>query len=589
MPLADREVRMPAKRLDPVTIEVIGSALVSIADEILAALIKSAYSTNIKERQDCSSVVLDAQGRMVCIGDMSQPIHLSSFMFTGKAILQRFSPTAIQAGDVFMVNDPYSGGPSHLADVTFMVPVFHDGVLFAFVGNTGHWPDVGGKAPGQAALGDATDIFQEGLRIPPVRLYRAGELQEDIRQLILLNVRDPDDRGGDLRAHVGAVKLGERRLQELATRYGGDVLRQGMEELLRVSEVKTRHGILQLAAGAYSAIDYMDDDVDSDTPIPIRVQVTIRHQPEPSISVDFTGTGEAARWGINNPYHGTAAAVYWVMRSLLDPTVLPNEGFQRPIHIIIPEGTLLNCQAPSPLGARYEVCSQLPDVLFAALSPIIDTGIEAGGHGVHGMGFSSQGLPRFIYYETVAGGGGGRPVKDGLDAVHTTPNLPVEAMEMEFPLLCDRLEFIADSGGAGRFRGGLGLRKDYRILVETFVATHSNRHKIPGPGLLAGRPGTVTRIVLNLDSDQPQDLPREATLIPVRGSDTVTILAGGGGGYGDPLERDPELVLGDFINGKITLAGASRDYGVVIDSRKRQVDQEATGVLRRKLRQPGSQ
>ena len=525
-------------------------------------------------------MVMDSNGKIVCIGDISQPIHISSFMFTGGAILERFPQESIREGDVFMVNDPYSGGPSHLADVTFVGPVFHEGELVAFVANTGHWPDVGGKAPGQAALGDATEIYQEALRLPPVRLYRAGELQREILEIVLLNVRDPDNRDGDIRAQVGSLQLGIRRMRELIARHGVETLRLTMEELLRVSESKVRHGILRLKEGVYQAIDYLDDDKDSDQPIPMKVKVTVRHTPEPTITLDYTGTGGPARWGINNPYSGTAACAYWVLRSVLDPTVLGNDGFWRPIEMIIPEGCLLNPRPPSPVGARFEVCSQLPDLLYAALEAAVEGNIEAGSHGVHGMGFSSQRPPNFIYYETVAGGGGARPVKDGIEGVHTASNLPIEAMELEFPIMADRLEYVPDSAGAGRFRGGLGIRKDYRMLTDTYVGTHSNRHRIPGPGLSGARDGTLTRILRNPDGEAPQTLPREGTFIPVEAQDVVTIISGGGGGYGDPLERDPELVLWDVLNGKVTEEGARRDYGVAIDLADRKVDQEATILLR---------
>ena len=573
------------ERVDPITAEVIGNAMVSVADEVRAGLIKSAYSTNIKERQDCSSMLLDDNGRLVSIGDDSMPVHMSSFMFTGGAILERFPKETIRDGDVFMVNDPYTGGPSHLADVTFVAPVFYNGELFAFVGNTGHWPDVGGKAPGQCALGDATEIYQEGLRIPPVRLYRAGELQTEILELVLLNVRDPVDREGDIRAHMGSVRLGTRRMQELAARYELPVLQRVMKELLRVSEVKVLHGILQLKPGEYEAIDYLDDDLDSDTPLPLKVKVTISHKPEPTVTVDFRGTAGAARWGVNCSYAATASGVYWVFRSLLDPTVLANDGFWRHIEIIVPEGCLLNAVSPSPVGARYEVLSQLPDLLFSALAPAVKDNLEAGNHGVHGIGFSSQQPPNFIYYETVAGGGGARPVKDGIDGVHTNPNLPIEAMEIEFPIMADHLGYITDSGGAGLFRGGLGVRKDYRALMPIYVATHSNRHKIPGPGLGAGWPGTVTRIVLGPDSDRPEELPREGAFIRMEAQNVTTILAGGGGGYGDPLERDPQMVLRDVINEKVSVEAAQSVYGVVVNVTKREIELEATVLLRQQLRQ----
>ena len=574
---------MPQTRLNPITVEIIGNSLASIADEILVGLIKSAYSTNIKERQDCSSVVMDAQGRVVSISDMSLPMHLSSFMFTGEALLKRFPKATIHDGDVFIVNDPYSGGPSHLADVTFVAPVFHQGELVAFVGNTGHWPDVGGKAPGQAALGDATEIYQEGLRIPIVRLQKRGEVQQDILGLVLLNVRDPHNRDGDIRAHMGSLKLGVLRMKDLTAQYGAKVIMEALDQLLDVSEVKARHGILSIAEGDYEALDYLDDDVDSDEPIPIKVKISIRHRPEPSVTVDYAGTGGPAKFGINMPYHGTVTVVFWVMRSILDPDLQPNAGFERVIKVLAPDGCLVNCKAPSPLGARYEVASQIPDSLFLALSGAIQTGIEAGGHGTHGMGFSGQPPNSFIYYETVGGGGGARPNKDGISGVHITSNLPIEAMEQEFPMMADRLEYIPDSGGPGRFRGGLGVRKDWRMLVDSFVGVHSNRHKIPGPGLLNGNNGTLTRIVRNPDSSSPETLPREATLLPVGPDDVITIFAGGGGGYGDPLERDPFKVQEDVINGLVTVEAASRDYKVALDPENLEIDVEATKRLRRAL------
>ena len=576
---------MPETRLNPITVEIIGNSLASIADEILVGLIKSAYSTNIKERQDCSSVVMDAQGRVVSISDMSLPMHLSSFMFTGEALLKRFPKEAINDGDVFIVNDPYSGGPSHLADVTFVAPVFHEGELVAFVGNTGHWPDVGGKAPGQAALGDATEIYQEGLRLPIVRLQKRGEVQQDILGIVLLNVRDPHNRDGDIRAHMGSLNLGVLRMKDLAAQYGGKVIIDALDKLLDVAEVKARHGILSLAEGDYEALDFLDDDVDNDEPIPIKVRVVIRHKPEPSITVDYAGTGGPAKFGINMPYHGTVTVVFWVMRSILDPDLQPNAGFERAIKVLAPDGCLVNCKAPSPLGARYEVASQIPDSLFLALSGAIRTGIEAGGHGTHGMGFSAQPPNSFIYYETVGGGGGARPNKDGVSGVHITSNLPIEAMEQEFPMMADRLEYIPDSGGPGRFRGGLGVRKDWRMLVDSFVGVHSNRHKIPGPGLLNGSDGTLTKIVRNPDSPSSEVLPREATLLPVGPNDVITIFAGGGGGYGDPLERDPSKVWEDVVNGLVTVEAARRDYKVALNPDSLEVDVAVTKQLRSELHQ----
>ena len=569
-------------QFDPVTIEVMGNALTSIPDEMLAALIKSAYSSNIKERQDCSTVIIDANGRLAVPSGMSIPIHLSSFELTGAAIFERFPKESLRPGDIFAVNDAYSGGPSHLADITFAAPVFAGDEILCFVANTGHWPDMGGKARGQASLGDATEIYQEGLRIPPVRLYEAGELRGDMLEMILLNIRDAEDRRGDIRAHVGCLKLGEHRVQELVERYGGETLRQVLEELQNVSEVKTRHGIAKLREGEYTAVDFLDDDIDSDEPVPIAIKITVRHDPEPNITLDFTGTGPAVRWGCNSPYQGTAAAVYWAVRSLTDPEVLPNEGFRRCIKIIAPEGSLVNCQPPSAISARYQVCVLIPDLVFHAVGETVKHNIEAGNHGIHSVVFASQRPPNFVVLEAVGGGGGARPVKDGLGPHNDAINMPVEAMEMEFPIIVDRLEYVSDSGGAGKFRGGLGVRKDYRALDDIFVGSHSNRHTIPAPGLLGGKSGKGTRYFIDLDSDECQLLPRNCSQHPVPAGHRVTVMTGGGGGYGNPLERDPGLVLSDVMNGVVSREAAERDYGVALDQAGRSVDRDASRELRRK-------
>lgn len=569
---------------DAISTEVIGSALASVADEVYTALVKSAYSANIKERQDCSAAIIDAAGRVAAISDMSIPIHLGSFSLTGAALLERFDDIA--EGDVYVVNDPYTGGPSHLADVTFISPVFCAGELVAFVANVGHWPDVGGKAPGQCSLGDGTEVFQEGLRIPPTRLYEKGILRRDILEIILCNVRDADDRMGDIRAHVGCLRLGERRVQEIAARHGAPALRHAIDDLSRVSEIRIRHAILtRLDAGVFEAIDFLDDDLDAEGPIPLKVKVTVTHTPEPSVTVDFTGTAPAIKLGMNCPYQGTQATVFWVMRSILDPSIPPNEGFSRPLRIVAPSGSIVCPVPPSPVGARYQVVCQLVDLISHALaSAVRHPAIEAGSNGVHGIGFSRRN-PRFIYYETVAGGSGGRSNDDGIDCVHTTSNMPIEAMESEFPIMADRLEYLIDSGGPGRFRGGLGVRKDYRALVPLFAAVQSNRHHIPGPALFGGATGALSRIELrDGDSGASRLLARQGSLIAVKPGDVLTIFSGGGGGNGDALERDPALVAGDVLNGKVSIERAASDYGVVIAAGASEPDLPATAALRDRLR-----
>jgi N-methylhydantoinase B len=570
-------------RIDPITLEVVGNAFVSIADEMWAALVRAAYSNNIKERQDCSSVIQDPDGRVVTQGEHSIAVHLSSFLSTVDAIKRLHPVEGMSEGDVFVINDPYGGGPSHLIDVTFMLPVFHEGQLVAFVGNTGHWPDIGGKAPGQGAVGDAREIFQEGIRMPALRLYRAGELQRDIHELILLNVRGPAEREGDMRAHIASLKLGERRTKELCERYGVGFLLGCMSELMDYSERRIRQAIASVPEGSYTHQDFMDDDHFSDEPIPIVATLTVSHSPEPNLLVDFAGTGGPARCGINLTREGTLAAVYWVMKGMLALDIPFNAGFHHAIRVVAPEDCIVNPRPPSPVGARYETVTLVVDVLLGALGQALPHKAIAASHGAHGIGFAGRGSRYFIYYETVGGGTGGTSFKDGLDCCHNTSNLPIEAAELEFPLHVECLEFIPDSEGAGQFRGGLGVRKEWRILADSYINTHSVRHTIHPQGLFGGYEAPACRIELNAGSPDESLLSRMSTLVEVGPGDVLSVVTPGGGGLGPPEERAPERVLLDFLNGKVSLARARSVYCVAIDAETGQVDQEAT----RRLRSPG--
>ena len=567
-------------KIDPVTLEVVGNAFASIADEMWAALVRAAYSNNIKERQDCSSVIQDPDGKVVTQGEHSIAVHLSSFLSTVDAIKRLHPVESMSEGDMFVINDPYGGGPSHLIDVTFMSPVFHEGQLVAFVGNTGHWPDIGGKAPGQGAVGDAREIYQEGLRMPPLKLYRAGELQREIHEVILLNVRGRDEREGDMRAHIAAVKLGERRIKELCQRYSGAALLRYMSELMDYSERRMRQAIALVPEGSYTHQDFMDDDLYSDEPIPIMATVTVAHSPQPNILIDFEGTGGPAQCGINLTREGTLAAVYWVVKGIIALDIPVNAGFHRTIRVVAPENCIVNPLPPAPVGARYETVTLVVDVILGALSQALPHKAIAASHGVHGIGFAGRGSRYYIYYETVGGGTGGASFKDGVDCYHNVSNLPVEAAELAYPLHVERLEYVPDSEGAGKFRGGLGVRKDWRILAESYINTHSLRHTIHPQGLNGGQEARVCRIIMNADRPNETLLSREATLVEVNPGDVVTVITPGGGGFGPPEERAPEKVLSDYLNGKLSLERARHVYRVAIDIEAEQVDQEETQRLR---------
>jgi len=347
--------------IDPVTLEVLRHALAAVAEEMNANLIRTAYSPNIKERRDCSCAVFDPAGRMVAQAE-SIPVHLGAMPCSvGAAIasVERFSP-----GDVVVLNDPYKGG-AHLPDITFVSPVFVNGSLIGYVANRAHHADVGGKEPGSLA-GDATEIFQEGLRIPPVRLWKEGRLNPDLFDLILLNVRTPQERAGDLRAQHAACAVGIERLGELASRYDRDLLLEGMEEILAYSERRMRAEIASLPDGSFSFSDELDDDGISDEPVPIRVKINVSGD---RLTVDFTGSADQVKGPVNAVYAVTASAVYYAVRAITDPEIPPNAGCYRPIEIIAPEGSVVNASPPAPVvGGNLETAQRIVDVVLGAFA-----------------------------------------------------------------------------------------------------------------------------------------------------------------------------------------------------------------------------
>lgn len=570
--------------VDPVVTEIVLNAFMTLCDESQAILVRSAYSTNIKERKDCSAWLLDSEGQPFCGGRFSGgQYNNSGYGPVGARILEKFG-SSIQDGDVFVMNDPYLGGPTHLPDMSFLKPVFYDGKLLCFVCNQGHWADVGGKAPAQGVVGDATEIYQEGLRIPPVALYKGGKFNEDIYEIMLSNIRGPHERAADIRAHMAALQVAERRIHELAERFGVDNLIKYMSSLIDYSEMRLEKAILDGPEGTWCATDYLDDDLGSDDPIPVKVKVTIRHKPKPTIIVDFTGSGPPARWGINVAGHGTWQMAIGVFRNLLvDETVPINAGFLKPFSVIMPENSLINAKPPTAVGARTETTYLIRDSILAAVMDAFPAKSRGPWHGVHGVGFSNkEGDRYFIHYQTVGGGGGARTFKDGIDSVHEVLNLPVEPMELQYPVRGLRLEYITDSEGAGTYRSGLGVRQDWEVLQDVYLATHSNRHKKPAPGISDGKDGAVSKLILNYDSDNPVELPRETANYPLTKGDVVTVFAGGGGGYGDPFKRDPLSVLQDARNGKISIERAADTYGVVIETNKWTVNERETEKLRAK-------
>ena len=531
--------------IDAITLEVLRHAFTAVAEEMNANLIRSAYSPNIKERRDCSSALFDAAGEMVAQAE-SIPVHLGAMPYSVAAAVRAVE--LLSPGDIVVLNDPYAGG-AHLPDITFVAPVFYDERLVAFVANRAHHADVGGKEPGSLS-GDTVEIYQEGLRIPPVRLWRGGDVDRDLLDLILSNVRTPDERRGDLRAQRAACVTGIERLTVVIERYGVELVSAGMAAILDYSERRMRGEIKRMPDGTATFSDVLDDDGVSGGSIPVCVAITIESD---RIAFDFTGTAEQVRGPLNAVLAVTSSATYYAVRALTDPEIPPNAGCYRPIKIVAPVGSLVNPVPPAPVvGGNLETSQRIVDVILGAMGQLVpDRTIAACQGSMNNIAVGGTD-PRtggpYSLYETIAGGYGARPDRDGADGIHShmtnTLNTPIEALEIAYPLRIERYELRAGSGGEGRYRGGLGIRRDIRSLGPDARVSLLTERRVSRPyGLAGGEPGRPGENVLIRDGEE--------IALPAKGSVTlscgeiISVRTPGGGGYGAPAERDPNAVEAD--------------------------------------------
>jgi N-methylhydantoinase B len=534
--------------IDRITLDVIGSALLSIAEEMGEVLIKSSYSSNIKERQDCSTAVFNVAGEVIAQAEHI-PMHLGSLIMIVQEILKRYPLATMREGDVFIGNDPYTGGSTHLPDITVASPVFHDGAPIGFVANIAHHADGSGR--------ETRSIWDEGLRIPPIKIVAAGRLRDDVMELLLLNFRLPRERRGDFRAQFAANRMGAERLGELLSRYGRDTCVAAMDELLAYGERKIRAALAQVPAGVYTFEDFMDDDGADGRPVPIRVRITVAGG---SIALDFAGTGAQVPGDINVVYLALVATVYYALKALLDPSIPANGGFYRAIRVDAPVGSIVNAQLPAPVAWRTQTCQRIADVVFGALAPALPERSIGATNGTNSAWVFSGVDPKtgqyYVYLETIGGGSGARATKDGLDGVQVhitnTSNLPVECLEMEYPLLVEDYGLVPGSGGDGRWRGGLGLRRTIRVLrgETTFLGT-LDRGRFAPWGLFGGAPGGTGALVLEAGTPDEQVLGSKIAGWRLPEGRAVTIVTPGAGGYGEPSARASELVERDRREGKL--------------------------------------
>jgi N-methylhydantoinase B len=534
--------------LDPITVEVIGAALSSIVEETGEALIRASYSTNIKERRDCSTALFDTAGNTLCQAEHI-PIHLGSFIGIVPHILKLHRVEDMRPGDVFVGNDAYVGGGTHLPDIVLAEPIFVDGEIAAWTVNLAHHADFADRGHAH--------IYQEGLRIPPVRLHRAGELQKDVLDLILLNCQVPRERLSDLRAQMAANRVGVQRFQALCAKYGKATVMAAGAALLDYAERKMRAGIAAIPDGSWTFEDVFES-TEVPTPLPLKVQVTIKGD---TMALHFDSPDQL-RAGLNMTYTALLATAYYVVKSVVDPTILPNAGLARPLTITAREGSVLNCAHPAAVNGRVQTCQRVSDLILGALAQAVPERVTACSNSVCTVatfiGQRAEDGAIWVYLETMGGGAGARATKDGLDGVHVhvtnTSNLPVEALETEYPLTLLRYELVDGSGGVGTYRGGMGLRRVYRADQDCRVRVDVSRLSSQSWGLLGGGSGGNGAV----ECGPGVEFDRDNAVL--KAGQWFAVVSPGAGGYGPPEKRDRAAVARDLAEGVIDATAAKEAY-----------------------------
>ena len=555
--------------IDPITLEILSNGLRSVADETYIALMKSAYSTNIKERHDHSTAIIDPAGRLIVQAENSLAIHLGSMMGLMHTLLAKIPLNDIKEGDIFVGNDPFVAGGSHLPDVNLAMPVFAHGNLICFVCNIAHHADIGGMAPGSMA-GGMTEIYQEGLRIPCIRLFREGKLVEDLFDILLLNARVPEERRGDYFAQIAACRLGARRVGEIVDSRGVDLVLAGFEEIIARTEARLRSAISRVPPGEYHFEDVMDDDGLGTTNIPIKLRIVMpKDSARERVLFDFTGTGPQVKGNINSTITATQAGVLYALKALLDPDVPNNQGLINVVEIVAPKGSLINAVFPAAVAARANTAQRIVDVVIGALAPAVPEAAVGAANGANTTAVFFGHDPRYncdyVYLETLGGGFGGRATKDGKDGVQVhitnTSNLPVEAIEMEYPLIVESYGFVEDSGGPGKFRGGMGLRRVVRPVGHTMIFNGQGERFTNKPwGIFGGGAGGTGRF-RKLTAKGEEALPTKPLSVEVASGDGILVETPGAGGYGPARERDAAALRQDYVSGKFSRAFMKRHYG----------------------------
>lgn len=543
--------------IDPITTEVVSKYLQSVVEEMGSIIVRTAFSTNIKEREDCSTAILNEKGEIVSLAERI-PMHLGSLLGIGSYVLDHIDLDDIHDGDVFIGNDAYRGGGTHLNDIVLMQPIFVDGRYRGWVTNLAHHSDFVDRSH--------KHIFQEGLRIPPVRLYRKGRLQDDILQMILLNCQVPRERTNDLAAQMAANRLAVQRYRALCGRYSLEVVKAVEQDIMDYAERKTRASLSRIPNGVYRFASRFDTNL-IDHILDLNVTVAVS---DGSIHFDLSNNPAQVQAPINMVLTATLATLYYTVKTLVDPDIPPNAGFHRAISVYAELGSILNAREPAAVYSRTDIAMRLVDMILAALHPAMPEKVMAASTG-GGLVTISGENPRngrfYVYNEMIGGGMGARYGLDGIDGtqVHltNTGNLPVEALELEFPLRVEHYGLERDSGGVGRSRGGMAIRRTVRVLDhEAVVNAGGTNSVIPPFGIAGGEPGEVCRV--ELSGDKPSPDKRSGKL---KAGETVTMVTSSGGGFGPCAERPREKVAKDLREDRISREMAQRSYGSAVGRR----------------------
>jgi N-methylhydantoinase B len=570
--------------MDAVSIEIVKASLSGIVQEMQNSLFRTGFSTIVRESQDASCAIMGTDGAVIA-QHVVLPLHMGAFPACCEGVLKSYGGDIVE-GDAYLINHPYEGGSPHAPDMAVITPVFFDGEMIGFCGSIAHKSDIGGPVPGSCS-GQARETFNEGLHLPAVRYVRGGQRNLDIERIIAANSRTPELVLGDIRGQLGASRLGEERLIALVKKFGKADALTCFARLLELSELKMRRAVADWVDGRFEAERFVDDD-GVDLNKPVRIHVVVEKKGE-TIRFDFSGSADQTKGPANVRPPLVRAAVGYVLISLVDPLIFINSGIMRAFEMKTREGSVLNPRFPAPVNTYNATVHAMVESLFAALSHVVPARARADGCGSRSIiigGRSTSAGKSYVQYEIVGGGAGGRASKDGASGTSVNQSnakiASIEIIESEFPTRVLRFELIRDSGGAGEFRGGLGIAREYLNLADARFSIRSSKHAIAPLGARSGGPGRTGDIAINPATPQEKHLPTRYADYPLKAGDIFRLDTPGGGGLGHPHRRDPKKVLADVVEGYVSAERAGVDYGVAVvkNGRGWTIDEAATAKLR---------